>query len=164
LPVFQGSFERFNAPAVKGWLQRVRDWRADVGRTLDYLSARKDIQPGKFAFLGVSYGASYPLSLLAFEERLQTAVLLAGGLGNTELPQNADPIHYLPYVTLPVLMVNGRYDDITFPRNQLGLYERLGSAQKVHKVFHAGHGFFPRGEFVQVTLDWFDKYLGSVGP
>jgi eukaryotic-like serine/threonine-protein kinase len=34
-------------------------WSKDLGRTLDYLEQRPDIDPGKLAYYGFSSGAAY---------------------------------------------------------------------------------------------------------
>jgi pimeloyl-ACP methyl ester carboxylesterase len=68
-------------------------------------------------------------------------------------------------ITIPVLMINGRYD-YTFPleTHQKPMFDLLGTPpeHKRHVVYEAGHWPFPRAEFIRENLAWLDKYLGPV--
>ncbi len=120
-PVYAGSFERYDGftemsaeeqlNTFRQWTPR---WRSDLGRTLDYLETRDDIAPDSFAYLGISFGASSGAVLLALEERLKAAVLIIGGFSFRQYPTIAEPLNYVSRITLPVLMLNGRYDYV-FP-------------------------------------------------
>ena len=67
-------------------------------------------------------------------------------------------------MTVPVLMLNGKYD-FFFPYEtaQLPYFEMLGTPaeQKKLVVHEAGHTF-PRTERARETLAWLDEHLGSV--
>lgn len=80
------------------------------------------------------------------------------------LPE-VDPFNFVKHVTIPVLMLNGRYDD-TFPleTSQLPLFQFLGTPanDKKHVIYEGGHSVFPRPDAVRESLDWLDKYLGPV--
>ena len=58
----------------------------DLRRTVDYLSARKDVDPSRIAFYGLSLGAQLAPVALVAEPRLRTGVLLAGGFETWSLP------------------------------------------------------------------------------
>jgi dipeptidyl aminopeptidase/acylaminoacyl peptidase len=81
----------------------------------------------------------------------------------TRLPE-ADPFNFAPYVKAPVLMLNGRFDYL-FPidSSQEPMFRILGTPkeQKRWVVYDTGHDI-PRTEQIKETLDWLDKYLGSV--
>ena len=80
-PIYQGMYERF-APA-KLAPNKLRDltvmWSKDLGRTIDYLEAREDIDHTKLAFYGFSLGANYGPVFDAVDGRFQAAVLISGG-------------------------------------------------------------------------------------
>jgi formylglycine-generating enzyme required for sulfatase activity len=165
LPIYQGSHERWSPLDFSdrvAYSRKVVEWRWDVGRTLDYLQTRGDMDVGRAGYIGISYGASYALPLLHAESRLKAAVLLAGGLPSRDLPPVTNPINYLPRITIPVLMVNGRYD-ILLPleTNQKPLFNLLGSrpGDKRHRLAESGHAP-PRDIVLTETLAWLDKYLG----
>lgn len=169
-PSFQGSYGRFEKPFDAADALRLRrewvDRRWDLGATLDYLATREDIDASKIGYVGRSMGAAHALPLLALEPRLKTAVLLAGGLPFDNAPPEAEPVNFVPRITLPVLMVSGKYDPY-FPVDsaQKQLYELLGTRpeDKRHYALDAGHASLPRAEFVRIVLDWLDRYLGPVG-
>lgn len=169
-PILKSTFERRDGWTAGGRpLAGFRDhlimWSKDLGRTLDYLESRSDLNRSAVAYAGFSWGASLGPVYLAVESRFKAAVLIGGGLHlRTNLPE-ADTMNFVPRVTLPVLMLNGRYDD-RFPLEQAQrpLFEALGTAERDRKwvLYDAGHFPLPRGEMVRETLAWLDKYLGPV--
>jgi beta-lactamase class A len=50
----------------------------DVRRGIDLLLARPDVDPGRLAYVGHSYGAQWGSILSAVDKRMKTAVLMAG--------------------------------------------------------------------------------------
>ncbi len=149
-------------------LRSQREWvdrRWDIGRTIDYLMTREDIDASSIGYVGVSMGGSSALPLLALEPRFKAAVLLSGGLPFEGAPPITEPVNYVPRITLPVLMVNGRYDyRFTVDVAQQPLFDLLGTpiADKRYVILEAGHGSLPRSQVVREVLDWLDKYLGPV--
>jgi fermentation-respiration switch protein FrsA (DUF1100 family) len=141
-------------------------WSKDLGESLDYLETRSDIDSSKLAYFGDSGGVSNGLRLLGIEKRVKAAIFSSGGLQLTIrfLPE-ADPFNFIKHVTIPVLMLNGRYDS-NFPSesSQRPLLRFLGTPDKdkKHVIYDGGHGVFPRPDAVRESLDWLDKYLGPV--
>ena len=169
VPSFQGSFARFEKPYDRTDALRLRrewvDRRWDLGATLDYLATRDDIDTSRIGYVGRSMGGAHALPLLALESRLKTAVLLFGGLPRGYLPPEVDPTNFVPRITLPVLMVNGKYDwFMTVDDAQKPLYDLLGTRpeDKRYYALEAGHSPLPRAEVVRLVLDWLDRYLGPV--
>ena len=170
-PIFKGTFERYRGRpstdpiAIRDYLIT---WRKDLGRTLDYLQTRTDIDASKIAYMGNSMGAEIAPMLLATEPRVSVAVLLSGGLSLFfgKLPE-INAINFLPRVRIPVLMVNGAYDSILpVATSQEPMFQRLGTspAQKRHVVFKSGHAVTVpevRNDLVREVLAWFDTYLGK---
>jgi TolB-like protein/dienelactone hydrolase len=141
-----------------------RHWRAELGRTIDYLATREDIDARKLGVFGISFGASAMLPLLAVEKRIGAAVLYSGGTAlHSGLPASEQVYNYLPRVTQPVLMLNGRWDIDATPESQQRLFELLGSPAdaKKHVVYESGHGHLPRFQVEKEALDWFERHLGS---
>ncbi|HEY6061890.1 MAG TPA: hypothetical protein VIV10_14960, partial [Gemmatimonadales bacterium] len=70
----------------------------------------------------------------------------------------------LPRITIPVLMLNGRYDHF-FPvqTSQDPMFRLLGTppARKRHVLYDGGH-FVPRTILFSEVLEWLDHYLGPV--
>ena len=90
-PIFQGSYERWKAPYDQGdEVRTTREWierRWDLGRTIDYLETRPDIDASRLGYIGVSFGASIALPLVAVEPRLKAAVFCRAGFRD---PDDAD--------------------------------------------------------------------------
>jgi eukaryotic-like serine/threonine-protein kinase len=139
-------------------------WSKDIGRTIDYLETRKDIQVNKIGYFGWSWGGRMGGLVNAVEPRIKAVVLNVGGMDMDKSLAEADPLNFLPRVTQPVLMVNGKYD-MFFPveTSQKPMFDLLGTPAKDKKIyiFESGH-LVPRVDLVRESLGWYDKYLGVV--
>ncbi len=171
-PVYKSTYERGDGlraatPTPTAiYRDHVIDWAKDLGRTIDYVESRGDLDARRIALYGVSWGARLLPLLAAVEDRVRLGIMLGGGLGpkDVALPE-ADPFNFAPYVRQPMLMVNGRYDFV-FPveTSQRPLFDLLGTppADKRHVVFETGH-VPPNDLLTKEVLDWLDRYLGPVG-
>jgi formylglycine-generating enzyme required for sulfatase activity/dienelactone hydrolase/tRNA A-37 threonylcarbamoyl transferase component Bud32 len=166
LPMYKGTYERRIVPFPTGRIV-LRDLSIamikDLGRSVDYLQTRSDIDHNRLAYFGVSMGAAIGPVALAVEKRFKTAVLWSGGFATTPAETaEDDPFNFAPRVTTPVLMLNGR-DDFTFPveTSQAPMFQMLGTppADKRRVEYPGGH-IFPFARMIKDTLDWLDKYLG----
>jgi eukaryotic-like serine/threonine-protein kinase len=169
-PVYKSTYERGDelrstlpAPTVF-YRDHVIQWSKDLGRSIDFVETRADLDPERIALYGVSWGGKLVPLLAAIEERVKVGILLGGGLDFERALPEADPFNFAPHVRQPMLMVNGRYEYILpVATNQVPLFERLGSApeHKRHAIFETGH--LPTNDVVtQEVLDWLDRYLGPV--
>ena len=136
----------------------------DVSRSIDYLETREDIDVQSLAYYGFSTGARFGPLMAAVENRIKTAVLYSGGFRfNRPLPM-VDELNFAPRVRVPVLMVNGRFDNSSpLDSSQRPMFELLGTPaqHKRHAIYEAWH-FVPRDALVRETLDWLDRYQGAV--
>lgn len=166
-PVYKGTYERRIPGELEGkrWRDLVIQWSRDLGRTVDYLESRSDIDSGKLAYYGFSMGASDALPAVALEPRLKTAILLTGGLLTSPCPQEIDPLNFVPRMRLPVLLLGGQYD-FYFPNetSQKPLIRLLATPpeNKKHVVFEGAGHVPPRIDVIREVLDWLDRYLGPV--
>jgi eukaryotic-like serine/threonine-protein kinase len=169
-PIYRGTFERRTElkddepNASVAYRDYVIQWARDLARTIDYLETRKDLDTAKLGYFGVSWGGMLGGLMPAVEPRLKAAVLLVAGLSNNAVLPEADPFNFLHHITIPVLMLNGRFDHF-FPveSSQVPMFHLLGTPPE-HKrqlVYDAGH-LVPRSQVIKETLDWFDRYLGPV--
>jgi eukaryotic-like serine/threonine-protein kinase len=169
-PIYRGTFERRTElkddepNASVAYRDYVIQWARDLGRTIDYLETRKDLDTTKLGYFGVSWGGMLGGLMPAVEPRLRAAVLLVAGLSLNPVLPEADPFNFLPRITIPVLMLNGSLDHF-FPveTSQRPMFELLGTPpdRKKQLTYQAGH-LVPRSQVIKETLDWFDKYLGPV--
>jgi hypothetical protein len=68
-------------------------------------------------------------------------------------------------VTIPVLMLNARYDSIfPFESSQRPLFRLLGTRGEGtrHVLMDIGHEWPPLNRVTRETLDWLDRHLGPV--
>jgi hypothetical protein len=172
-PIYKGMYER-RPPGPPGspgpqppgeWRDTVLYWYKDLGRTLDYLETREDIDAGRFAYYGVSTGFYGPV-FTAVDRRFKASVLLAAGLPPAHMLPEMDPVNFAPRSRVPTLMLNGR-DDFIFPVDicQNPLFRLLGApaADKRHVLLDGGHIPPDRRAIIREVLGWLDKYLGPVG-
>jgi len=140
-------------------------WRQEIGQLIDYLATRPDVDVTNVAYTGVSFGSSVALPLLAVEPRLKAAVLQLAGFTYRDMLPEVEAVNYAPRITIPVLMLEARYDHL-FPveLSQQPLMSLLGSPgeQKRQVLFDPGHGPLPRGQVIHEALAWLDRYLGAV--
>jgi dipeptidyl aminopeptidase/acylaminoacyl peptidase len=140
-------------------------WSKDVGRSLDYLEERPDIDASRLAYHGLSMGAYGGPIVAAVDPRFRAVVLVAGGLASGPRPPEVDPFHFAPRVSAPVLLINGRHD-FGFPleESQKPLFRLLGTPPELkrHYVFEGGHVPPRWQEVARETLDWLDRHLGPV--
>jgi cephalosporin-C deacetylase-like acetyl esterase len=173
-PIYKGALER-NDGKFSEWFMdmgstKYKDmmimWVKDVGRCIDYLETRSDIDTDKIAYTGVSLGAANGAIIPAIEKRIKTTVLTVAGLWHSNILPEVDQINYLPRITIPVLMINGKYDHI-FPleSSQQPMFEFLGTPDNNKKLFINPNGHHvPNNIIIKETLNWLDKYLGPVEP
>jgi dienelactone hydrolase len=170
LPILKSTYERRDSLTSDVpnqtifWRDHVVMWTKDIKRTVDYVSSRRDMDSTRVAYFGTSWGSNQaPINLVA-EPRFKAAVLNVAGLTMERSRPEVDPFNYLPRVTQPVLMLNGKYD-FFFPVEtaQRPFFDNLGAPadRKKWTVYEGGHDV-PRTELIAQSLRWFDTYLGPV--
>ena len=170
MPVYKSTFERGDgfetdvADETSAYRDHVVMWVKDFRRSVDYLETRADVDTSRLAYYGISWGGVLGGIIPAVEPRIRTVMLYVAGLGHQRGQPEVEPIHYLPRITVPVLMLNGRFDHY-FPveTSQRPFFSLLGTppSQKRHVIADGGH-FVPRNQLIAETLDWLDRYLGPV--
>jgi dienelactone hydrolase/predicted Ser/Thr protein kinase len=167
-PTLWGTFERqAGLQELQHNRQAVMQWVHDIGATIDYLQSRSELDAGRIGYLGFSMGSRLGTILVALEPRTRVAVFLDGGIPFMPRSPEADELNFAPRVRVPVLMVNGRFDQI-WPAllSQAPLYRLLGPPAKDKKyvLLDTSHGVLARkGEVAREVMDWLDHYLGPAG-
>ena len=164
-PVYKGTYER-GMPAEIGEHARRElriAWSRDLGRAIDWLETRPDIDRARLAYWGVSVGGDAGVALSALEPRLRVSILQGTGIWGDDTP-DSDSYDHAPRLRIPVLMLNGRYDFATpLDTAQRPLFDLLGSApgDKRHAVFETGHAL-PLSDVSRELLPFLDRHLGPV--
>ncbi len=170
-PIYKGTWNRHDDGLTSdlqeetiAYKEHVIMWAKDLGRTIDYLETRKDIQAQKCGYLGWSWGGFNGGIMPAVEKRFKAIVLNVGGMEMEKALPEVDQLNYLPRIKQPILMLNGKYD-MFFPveTSEKPMFAFLGTALEDKKsiIYESGH-LVPRTDFMRETLNWFDKYLGPV--
>jgi serine/threonine protein kinase len=167
-PIYKGTYTRGTGAAWNG-PSAERDamvlWGKDLGRSIDYLETRPDIDTQRLAYYGVSLGAMWGPIFTQVDERFKVSVLAAGGLTpDIPLPE-VDAVHYLPRNHVPTLLIAG-HDDYVVPveTHQKPLIRLLATApeDKRHVILDSGHAVGPWSEVIKEAVTWLDRYLGPV--
>ena len=92
----------------------LHSWSVDMQRSLDYLETRSDIDARKIAFFNHStyvYGTVFA----GVDQRYSALILIGAGISAEleHVPAELNPLHFIPHLRMPKLMLNGRYDDGT---------------------------------------------------
>jgi len=167
-PIYKSTYERGdNLHSDYGdesnfYKEHVIMWAKDLRRSIDYLETRPDMDTKKLAYLGASWGGYLGGLMPAVEPRIKTVVLFVAGLEYQRSQPEVEPLNFLPRITVPVLMLNGRYD-FYFPveTSQRPFFRLLGTPPE-HKrqvISDGGHNV-PRVQLIGETLSWLDRYLG----
>ena len=136
-------------------------WAVDMQRGLDYLETRSDIDTRKIALMNHStfeVGAVFA----GVDQRYSSVILIGAGVFPELLhvPPEVNPLHFVPHIRAPKLMLNGRYDDGTSESTAEPLF-RLMRGPKKRSVFIGGH--IPPPEIAVPLVNGFlDETLGPV--
>ena len=166
IPAYSGTLERGPTPLVlpaNRERERALKWSMDLGRSIDYLETRPDINTRSLGFYGISSGAGHGVRLIAVESRIKVAAFSSARLVLNQ-PAETNAWNFAPRVRIPVLMVNGR-DDFIAPveTSQNPLFQALGTKEpdKKHILYDGGHrNLVTRPDLIGEILNWFDRYLG----
>jgi eukaryotic-like serine/threonine-protein kinase len=165
-PVYKGTYERpapDNTPISAAGRDVLTQQSKDIGRSLDYLETRQDIDRNKIGYMGVSMGAALGVIFTAVEPRFKAVILLDGGFFAEKLLPGTDQADFAPRLKAPTLMIGGNYDWIFLGKE--ALYKMLGApeADKRATNFETSHDVSEqRPDLIREVLAWLDKYLGKV--
>ena len=166
-PVYKGTYERpggDNTPSTTAGRELLIQESKDLGRSIDYLATRTDIDRNRIGYMGVSMGAALGVIFTAVEERLKAAIFLDGGFYAEKLLPGADQADFAPRLKVPVLLISGKFDWIFL--NKDGLVRMLGTPQADKKMvlFDTAHNVSEqRTDMMREVLAFLDRYFGKVG-
>ena len=138
-------------------------WAKDLGRSVDYLESRADVAKDRIGYLGWSWGAELAPLMLAVEPRLSLGFICLGAFSFQPSLPEADPVNFAPWVKVPVLVLNGRFDYFApTAMSQEPFFKLLGTpAEHKRRVVYETSHTIPRNELIKEVVDWMDKYWGS---
>ncbi len=170
LPIYKSTYERGDAltsdypDPTAFYKDHVIMWARDLGRAIDYVETRPDLDAGRVGYFGTSWGGMLGAILPAVEKRIRANVLYVAGLCFQRALPEVEAVHYAPRVTQPTLMLNGELD-FFFPAetSQIPLFELLGApAEHKRRITYPRGHTVPKVDLIRETLAWFERYLGPV--
>ncbi len=135
----------------------------EVRRGLDYLGTRPDIDASRIAFEANSAGTWTGVILCAVEHRYRSMMFVGTGIEKEEVTDAppANRINFLPHITTPKLMLQGRYDESSpYASDFLPLYKLLPEPKRL--VLFEGPHSPPLQLYLRESQKWFDETLGKV--
>ena len=165
-PIYKGTYDRpadLPGPGTAAGRETLFQDSKDIGRSIDYLETRPDIDRNRIGYMGVSMGAALGVNWTAVEDRFKAVILLDGGFYNENPLPGTDQVDFAPHVKAPTLLVAGKFDWIFLGKD--ALLRALGAAPADKKVvlFDTAHDVSEqRSDLVREVVAWLDKYLGRV--
>ena len=152
-----GTWRQFSVQDRDEQIQLMKD----LQRAVDVLRARPNVDAARIAYLGVSYGGAMGAQFVGTERRLKAAVLEVadGGLVSHETSPGEpglaslscaarvawframipiEPIRFIPYATMPLLLQNGKMDQLV-PIADAEALHRAAPEPKTIRWYDAGH-------------------------
>jgi len=153
----------------------------DLQRAVDVLRARPNVDSGRIAFLGGSYGGTMGALFVGIERRLKAAVLEVadGGLVSHETgPEDTslaslscarrvswlramvpiEPIRFIPHAApTPLLLQNGRLDNLV-PAADAEALHRAAPEPKTIRWYDAGHAL--GSQALSDRHEWLNGQIG----
>jgi hypothetical protein len=165
-PIYLSTYERVDEMKSDrpnesdSYKDHVIKWGKDYKRAVDYIISREDMDASNLTFYGTSWGGYMANILLSIDDRVKSATLRTAGLWFQKSKKEVEAYHYTSRITMPVLMLNGEFDQI-FPLegSQIPMFKLLGTKEEDKKqiVSRTGH-FVPRDVLIKEHLEWLKKY------
>jgi putative phosphoribosyl transferase len=135
----------------------VEQFALDIGVSLDYITGKEGINPGRVGICGSSIGGTAALVRAATDSRIKALVLRSAPAEGYY--KCADKVH------IPTLIIQGDADPIM--SESLILYERLAGEKKLALIKGADH-LYSKEEHLRearkAIVQWFAEKLGSDDP
>jgi dienelactone hydrolase len=173
-----GSPVRFTAQDRAEQIQLIKD----LQRAVDVLRAQDNVDDGRIAYLGISYGGAMGALFVGIERRLKAAVLVVGdgGLvshftGPEDVSSMAglscatrvswlrsmapvEPIRFIPHAPPTALLLqNGRTDNLVPMADAEALHAAVPEPRTI-RWYAAGHGLDQQAMFDR--HDWLHEKIG----
>ncbi|MEI7960657.1 MAG: SUMF1/EgtB/PvdO family nonheme iron enzyme, partial [Chitinophagaceae bacterium] len=133
-PIYKGTINRQDAlksdyaDKTDLYKDHVIMWGKDMKRSIDVIESRSDLDVSNLIYFGVSWGGEMANIMIPIEPRIKRAVLLVAGLEFEEAKPEVEAASYTPFIKVPILMLNGKYDYF-FPSetSQKPMFELIGT-------------------------------------
>jgi len=170
-PIYKGTINRQDAlksdyaDKTDLYKDHVIMWGKDMKRSIDVIESRSDLDVSNLLYFGVSWGGEMANIMIPIEPRIKRAVLLVAGLEFEEAKPEVEAASYTPFIKVPILMLNGKYDYF-FPSetSQKPMFELIGTNKNdKYWYLHESSHTVPLDEFTKKVKIFLDKYSKPAG-
>jgi dienelactone hydrolase len=170
-PIYKGTINRQDAlksdyaDKTDLYKDHVIMWGKDMKRSIDVIESRSDLDASNLLYFGVSWGGEMANIMIPIEPRIKRAVLLVAGLEFEEAKPEVEAASYTPFIKVPILMLNGKYDYF-FPSetSQKPMFELIGTNKNdKYWYLHESSHTVPLDEFTKKVKIFLDKYSKPSG-
>jgi dienelactone hydrolase len=170
-PIYKGTINRQDAlksdyaDKTDLYKDHVIMWGKDMKRSIDVIESRSDLDASNLLYFGVSWGGEMANIMIPIEPRIKRAVLLVAGLEFEEAKPEVEAASYTPFIKVPILMLNGKYDYF-FPSetSQKPMFELIGTNKNdKYWYLHESSHTVPLDEFTKKVKIFLDKYSKPPG-
>ncbi len=170
-PIYKGTINRQDAlksdyaDKTDFYKEHVIMWGKDMKRSIDVIESRNDLDASNLLYFGVSWGGEMANIMIPIEPRIKRAVLLVAGLEFEEAKPEVEAASYTPFIKVPILMLNGKYDYF-FPSetSQKPMFELIGTNKNdKYWYLHESSHTVPLDEFTKKVKIFLDKYSKPAG-
>ena len=164
----------FDQNAVHAWF---RQHCGDYSRAFDFLATRSEVDPGRFGYIGFSWGAITGITYAAHDARVKALASIGGG-GNLvgylglpaapgaegKAPPSLDPAHNIgAFAPRPLLLINAKRDKVVLAPFAQALHQAAGEGATV--VWYDTDHYFEgvdRGKILQSIVEFMKTKLNSI--
>jgi hypothetical protein len=149
LPIYLSTYERVDElksdypNESNSYKEHVIKWGQEYKRTIDYIVTRKDMDSSNLTYFGLSWVVYMANTLLAIDDRVKSTTLYLAGLSFQKNKKEVEAYHYTPSITMPILMLNGEFDQF-FPleTSQIPMFKLLETKDEDEKYYVSKTGHY----------------------
>lgn len=154
-----GHGDRPRSPDAKEGETPRTNMTAEWCAVIDELQKLSYVGEGPLGYWGVSMGTRFGVPLVAKEPRIKAAILGLFGLFDEGFTEDSGWGKAAASITIPLLFVFQRSDELMQLSNGIRLYDAFGSAEKAMHINPGGHTGIPVSE----RETWKPFFVGHLG-
>ena len=129
-------------------------------RTIDYIETRADMDMRNLSYYGYSWGSIMSNTLLAIDDRINSAFLCVGGLQLPRSKKEINPAYFIRRIRTPIMHITGKGDGVfEYETSQIPMQKLLGTPKEDQEMIvleDVGHSI-PKDIRVEHHLRWLKR-------